>query len=297
MRTGLKILFTLLPNLIFGQIDLVPPEDSSQIFLPNIVSTTNLEHSGPSINIDNNLICWSLWERLKTDNPRQIIKIFNYTTDSISKTIEYSTNYSDGGPKWISKNKILFYSKRPIDSTNPNKLINDLWICEKSDNGWNEPYCLYFSEYTKYAASPSIANSGTIYFVGFADSVEKNMGIYYSKLIDSVYEKPRLMPPSINSKYFDWTPFIADDESYLIFSSNRPGSKDKYGDLFISFRDKYDNWTAPLSLGNKVNTEKQERFPSVSKELGILFFTRATDANSDDIFWIDSKIIDEIRGR
>ncbi|WP_445593511.1 hypothetical protein, partial [Sunxiuqinia sp. sy24] len=225
MKTGLKILLTLLPNFVFGQIDLIPPIDTSLVFLPSIISTTNLEHSSPSINIDNNLICWSIWERPKPENPKQKIKILNYNSDSVPMTIEFSGEFTDGGPIWINPNKILFYSKRPIVNSKPNELTNDLWICEKIDNNWNEPYCLKFSEYTRFAVSPTITNSGTIYFVGFADSVENNMGIYYSKLGDSGYEKPRLLSTSINSKYFDWTPFIADDESYLIFSSNRPGSR------------------------------------------------------------------------
>lgn len=295
MKIGLKLLLTLLPNLIFGQIDLIPPVDTSLVFLPNIVSTTNLEHSSPSINIDNNLICWSIWERPKPENPKQKIKLLNYKSDSVPMTIEFSEKYSVGGPIWINQNKILFYSKRPIDNNKPDELINDLWICERVENNWSEPYSLNFSEYTRFAVSPSKTNSGRIYFVGYADNVENNMGIYCSKLGDSGYEKPKLLAPSINSKYFDWTPFIADDESYLIFSSNRPGSKDNYGDLFISFRDKNDNWTEPISLSDKINTDKQERFPSVSKDLGILFFTRTTDSNYDDIFWIDSRIIDEIR--
>jgi hypothetical protein len=297
MKIGFKILLTFLPNLIYGQIDLVPPVDTSLIFLPNIVSTTNLEHSSPSINIDNNLISWSIWERPKPENPRQIIKVLNYTYDTVPLTIDFSQKYSDGGPIWIDQNKILFYSKRPVNTNTSDKFINDLWVSEKIGENWNEPYCLNFSEHTRFAVSPSITNSGTIYFVGYADSVENNMGIYSSKLSDLGYEKPKLLPSMINSKYFDWTPYITDDESYLIFSSNRPGSMDKYGDLFISFRDKNDNWTEPISLGDKINTDKQERFPSVSKDLRILFFTRATDSNYDDIFWIDSKIIDEIRDR
>jgi len=297
MKIGFKILLTFLPNLIFGQIDLIPPVDTSLIFLPNIVSTTNLEHSSPSINIDNNLICWSIWERPKPENPKQKIKLFNYKSDSVPWTIEFSEKYSDGGPIWINENKILFYSKRPIDKNKPDELINDLWVSDRLNEYWSEPFCLNFSEYTKFAVSPAMTNSGTIYFVGYTDSVENNMGIYFSKLGNSGYEKPRLLPPTINSKYFDWTPYIADDESYLIFSSNRPGSNDKYGDLYISFKDKNDNWTEPISLGDKINTDKQERFPSVSNDLGILFFTRATDSNYDDIFWIDSKIIDEIKDR
>jgi hypothetical protein len=157
--------------------------------------------------------------------------------------IDFSDKFSDGGPIWIDQNTILFYSKRPIDTNKPDDLVNDLWISKRIDKNWETPYCLEFSEYTRFATTPSISNSGTIYFVGYADSVENNMGIYYSKLGDSGYEKPILLPSPINSMYFDWTPFIADDESYLIFSSNRPGSKDKFGDLFISFRDKNDKWT------------------------------------------------------
>ena len=297
MKIGLKILLTLLPNLIFGQIDLIPPVDTSLIFLPNIISTTNHEHSSPSINIENSLICWSMWERPKPEKPRQIIRIFNYTSDSALMTIDFSDKFSDGGPIWIDQNSILFYSKRPIDTNKPDELVNDLWISKRIDNDWETPYCLNFSEHTGFAFIPSISNSGTIYFVGFADSVENKMGIYYSKLGKSGYGKPILLPSPINSKYFDWTPFIAEDETYLIFSSNRPGSKDKYGDLFISFKDRNDSWTEPINLGDKINTDKQERFPSVSNDLGILFFTRAKDTNDDDIFWIDSKIIDEIRDR
>ena len=55
-----------------------------------------------------------------------------------------------------------------------------------------------------------------------------------------------------------------------------------------------DNRTIPINFGDKMNTDKQEGFPGVSKDLGILFFTRATDSNYNDIYWIDSKIIDEI---
>ena len=104
--------------------------------------------------------------------------------------------------------------------------------------------------------------------------------------IDNIY---------VNSEYFDWTPFVAPDESYLIFSSTRPGSKDKYGDLYVSFKDKNNNWMPPINMGDKVNTEKQERFPGISKNGKILFFTRGTEENFDDIFWINSSIINELK--
>uniref|UniRef100_UPI003217C0E5 hypothetical protein n=1 Tax=uncultured Draconibacterium sp. TaxID=1573823 RepID=UPI003217C0E5 len=294
MKTGLKIMLVFIPNLIFGQINLIPPVDTAQVFLPNVVSSTNHEHSSPSINTDRNLICWSMWKRPKPENPRQIIKVLDYTSAKVPQTVDFSDNYSDGGPIWSGPDKIIFYSKRPVDNRS-DELVNDLWICEKVNEEWTEPYCLEFSEYTGFAVSPSLTKSGTLYFVGYADGVENNMGIYCSKPGSSGYEKPKLLPSQINSKYFDWTPFIADDESYLIFSSNRPGSNDTYGDLYISFKDDNDIWTTPVNLGDKVNTNRQERFPGVAGDLGILFFTRATDSCYDDVFWIDSKIIDEVR--
>lgn len=297
MKTIIKILIILIPKLLFGQIDLVPPNDTALVFLPNIVSTQNHEHSSPSINDNNSMICWSMWKRPKPKNPKQTIMLLDFKAVKTPKPIEFSSKFSNGGPVWIDKNKMLFYSKRPIISNNPDESINDLWICERNDTNWKEPYCLNFSKFTKFAFAPTITNSGTIYFVGFADSVENNMGIYRSKLGKVGYEKPKLLSEQINSRYFDWTPFISADESFLIFSSNRPGSNDKGGDLFISFKNSNYNWSKPINMGAKVNTDRQERFPSVSRDGRILFFTRATNDKYDDVFWIDSRIIDEIKKR
>ena len=101
-----------------------------------------------------------------------------------------------------------------------------------------------------------LCDSGNIYFVGYQDSVQNNMGIYFSILDSNEYQMPELLPQMINSRFLDWTPVIARDESYLIFSSNRPGSKDSYGDLYISFRDENGSWTEPMNLGDRVNTNQ-----------------------------------------
>ncbi len=238
-----------------------------------------------------------MWERPKPENPKQLIMFMDLKSAEFAEVADFSKDYSNGGPIWIGPDKILFYSDRPSDSEKTNKKVNDLWTVQKKDSVWNQPKCLNFSKYTKFAVSPTMTKSGTIYFVGFKDSVENNMGIYRAVKNSNGYEIPELLPKEINSKFFDWTPYISPDETYLIFSSNRPGSKDNYGDLYISFKDNDNNWSKPISMGDKINTDKQERFPSVSKDLGILFFTRATKSNYDDIFWIDSKIINEIRKR
>ena len=122
--------------------------------------------------------------------------------------------------------------------------------------------------------------------------VPQSCGIYYAEYSNGTYSQPRALPPSINSTSQDWTPFIARDGSYIIFSSTRNGD---YGDLFISYKLDDDSWSEAIDLGEKINTWAQERFPSVTQEGKYLFFTRYTTDNHHDIFWVDAKIIDELK--
>jgi len=105
----------------------------------------------------------------------------------------------------------------------------DVWVAEKQGDNWSKPKCLNLvKRYTnwKLAADPSIANNGSLYFVGNAEGLGtlNNYGIYRAEIINGEYAKPQLLPHSINlPPFLNWTPFIASDENYLIFSSDRVG--------------------------------------------------------------------------
>ena len=104
------------------------------------------------------------------------------------------------------------------------------------------------------------------------------------------------MPECINSTVvLDWTPYIAPDDSYLIFSSHREGEFGD-GDLYISFHDRSaDTWSEPINMGEPINTRVQERFPAVSPDGKYLFFTRYNPPHSQDIFWVSAEVIDDIK--
>ena len=84
------------------------------------------------------------------------------------------------------------------------------------------------------------------------------------------------------------------DESYYIFSSKRNDSK-SINDLDISFKQETGDWINPLNLGSKINNGFHVRFPYVSPDGKYLFFTRDNGINRDDLFWIDAKVIMEIK--
>jgi hypothetical protein len=65
------------------------------------------------------------------------------------------------------------------------------------------------------------------------------------------YAMPELLPAPINSDADESNHWIAPDQSYLLFLSNRTGGIGD-NDLYISFRDG-NGWLAPRNLGAPVN--------------------------------------------
>jgi len=87
-------------------------------------------------------------------------------------------------------------------------------------------------------------------------------------------------------------PFIAPDESYLLFSSYRLNNQQ---DIFISFRLSDGTWTEAYNLGETINLDRGERFPAVSPDGKYLFFTRWVSPDNEDVMWVSANIIDDIK--
>ncbi len=145
----------------------------------------------------------------------------------------------------------------------------------------------------------SAASSGTYYFDTFTP--ELDTPLRYSRLIDGQYEQPKSLGPQFAIGTYNAHPFIAPDESYIIWDSRREGG---YGtsDLYISYRAADGAWGPAINMGDKINTASAENYPSVSPDGKFLFFDRrGKSANDDDppvdIYWVDAQIIETLRPR
>ncbi len=70
----------------------------------------------------------------------------------------------------------------------------------------------------------------TIFFTSTVQGKQYNRGIYYSSYENGEYKKPVFRPESVNimdADILDYTPFIAPDENYLLFCSNRQNPEKK----------------------------------------------------------------------
>ena len=138
----------------------------------------------------------------------------------------------------------------------------------------------------------SASEKGTYVF----DDYKSNDVIRISTLKDGKRQAPTQMGPMVNTGKWTAHPFIAPDESYLIWDSEREGG---YGasDLYISFRQKDGSWGPAINMGDKVNSDKWDAYASVTPDGKYILFNRAIDDDNDnvDIYWVDAKIIESFR--
>lgn len=166
--------------------------------------------------------------------------------------------------------KIYFMSRRPSSGS---KYPSNLWIAQKKDDKWMEPFRLKAINPSKLLHAPSIASSGNIY----------EDGIARFKYLNGKY-----LPEEKIGSLKGMSPFISPDESYIIFAARLPGKNDS--DLFISFHSSDGIWSKGISLGNEINSLTNESNSFVTADGKYLFFSRKFD-----IYWVSAKVIEELR--
>ena len=124
--------------------------------------------------------------------------------------------------------------------------------------------------------------------------------IRYSHLVDGKRQDPKPFGKEVNTGTWNAHPFIAPDESYIMWNGVR---EDGYGssDIYISFRQPDGSWGNAVNLGDKINTGAEEGGPQVTSDGKYLFFNRVVTRKSGDVdsdlYWVDSQIIDDLRSK
>ncbi|HMV42087.1 MAG TPA: OmpA family protein [Leptospiraceae bacterium] len=144
--------------------------------------------------------------------------------------------------------------------------------------------------------APSLTSDGkTMYFYSKRNN-SKYTDLYKSSLINGRWTNP-IDLRGLNSAYDDQSPFISEDEKFIVFSSNRDGSIEfqlPSGKIGVS-RDLYyseninGKWSKPSSLSDKINTEEMEENPFLHES--DFYFTRYPFGNPSEAKIWKAKII------
>lgn len=172
---------------------------------------------------------------------------------------------------------------------------------DRTSTGWSEPKSL--GEFlNEQAHGLSVSANGTYYFPFFKKEDKGRGNLGYSRLINGRYEEPVKLSNEINTGDYIAHPYVAPDESYLMWDVER---EDGYGqaDLYISFKDKAGTWSTPINMGPEINSDFQESSPHVTHDGKYLFFTRGEWQIKEDgsrsyvgkRYWVDVKVIENLK--
>jgi Tol biopolymer transport system component len=257
-----------------------PPGLIPEIFAPDVISGKFNLHGFPAFSPNGKEIYWPVL-------PPKIL-FMKYENNSWTNPAEASFSENNSQAPCFSPdgNKIYYQVSR---SGGFGSL--DIWYVEKIGIQWSNPKNIGQPiNSSKLESQPSFTKDGTIYFTGELEGVMANRGIYRAKYANGKYLTPELLGDNINTKYLEIYPFIALDESYLLFCSTRPSMEEINRRIFISFRMKSGKWSEPINLNKKINFNYQSAFPYVSPDGKYLFFTA-----KGGIYWMSAKIIEQLR--
>jgi hypothetical protein len=208
---------------------------------------------------------------------------------------------------------IYFQTGRPTGPDDTNYEWN-IWIVEWTGTDWSEPRPLPPPVNTEdhHEAYPSVASHGTVYFFSGKRNEFPSYDVYRSRFVDGAYLQQENMGWPINTPYDELDPYVAPDESYLMFGSRRPGGFGKC-DTYICFRRHDGSWTHPLNIGHPFNSISWENRVNVTPDGKYFFFasTRVTDVpkgaqlsnpigeiyGDSDVYWVETRFIDELKTR
>ncbi len=247
-----------------------PPGLTPKVFAPGIISTKGWEYGvvfAPSLRE----IYWVREVNVET-KPKQEMVVFE-----------------SEGNQW--RERVIGPRKgTPTLSPDGNTMYFGRSYKERTETGWSEAKRLGpdFEDIRIMRVTASI--NGTYVL----DEAEDNSVLRISRLINGVRQAPEPLPKEINTGEFNAHPFIAPDESYIIWDGQR-NSAERNADLFISFRKKDGAWGEAIKMGNDINTSASEFAAQVTPDGKYLFFNRNVGKDNVDTFWVDAKIIEKLR--
>jgi len=163
---------------------------------------------------------------------------------------------------------------------------------ERTNDGWSELKSIdsAFDDFHIMRLTTSL--KGTYVF---DEATRDGNGILrYSRLINGKREAPTAFSKEINTGKWTAHPFIAPDESYIIWDSENDGG---YGgsDIYISFRQLDGSWGSAINFGDKINTNADDGGGTVTPDGKYFFFCRRCSPPDFEIMWVDAQFIETLR--
>lgn len=268
-------------SLYFGQ---TPPGDSAVVFAPGIVTITGRNVPCISFSPDGKSAVFYVGFYPNPGTPYCMISSYTNNRWSPPVTASFSAGRVSAEPAFsLDGNRIYMYAnglQNQVGSA-------DLAYSEKTGNAWGTPKSmgnppnLAVDQY-----HPCVVADTSIYFSTSSGDIAR------CQYLDGRYQPRVILPFPVNNANTTQTwgdPYVAPDESYLIFKSTRAGG---FGlnDIYISFKKSDGTWTNPKNLGSRINTRYDETSGDITPDGKHMTF-----GSNNSLYWISTSFIETLR--
>ncbi len=270
-------------NLIGPYLGQKPPGDTPEIFAPGIISTADHEY-GISFSTDLNEI---YLKRIASGTRRNLVFSHENIKWRGPEEVQFEVEGNFGLVFVMPDRNHLLANQITVAADGDSQ--STIVMFSRQNGRWGHPVTI------GPGMRATSTDSGHIYVTHVLDSKKSLGAIGRYKRVGDKYGTIEVLGDEINQKgVSNAHPFIAPDESYLIFDSKKVG--DDRGGLDISFNLGGGSWSKAASLSKILNTGKNniDWCATVSPDGQYLFFSSGERGRSD-IYWVSAKIIEELR--
>jgi hypothetical protein len=273
----------------FGQ---KPPGTIPQVFAPDIVSTSAHEFAC-SLTPDGKEFYFT---RRETPRSPMVIMVsrcidglwtvpepapFNNKSTAREDSMSFEPMVSpDGRRLYFSSDRSL-----PGQAGPGGPPMMNIWYVEREGDRWGVPKNPGPPFNPMKAMYISTSNTGTIYTTDISDGMG-NERIAVVRRLDGIYQRLEKLSAPINVGRGNMYPYIAPDESYLIFS-RRSAAQNAGSGLFVSFRSSDGTWGEPKAI----DLGTLSAGPAIISPDGKYLFFTAGERGRSDIYWVEATFL------
>ncbi len=168
-------------------------------------------------------------------------------------------------------------------------------ISKTTNAGWSAPENILIPYFLNRSIlfSGQVSSNGDVFVYAAEAYDSRGAEDIYVSLRDQSgrWSEPKNLGGVINTSFQELSPFLSADTKYLYFSSN---GRKGYGSFDVYFSERLDNtwtnWSTPVNMGSRINTEGRELFYHTFPQLNLALFTSTqnSDGYGDIRFYVDS---------
>lgn len=204
-----------------------------------------------------------------------------------------TTQLNDGPATFSVNGDTIYFSRNlalPIKLSDQNDSLNGIGLFRsiKIKEKWQEVESLPFNNPSYSNKTPSLSNNGKRLF--FSSNKPGGFGgydLYYSDLIDGMWQEPINMGLTINTPYNESFPYLSSTDK-IFFSSDRPkgfGGLDLYYTYIVE-----NQWIRPIHLDEELNSAYDD-FALVTSNNLISGYISSNRFGNDDILKFKKNLI------